>query len=252
MVGFCYSWTEWGCSFIFTHQTRAVLIVIVLLHFWQRKEREKNFSFTLSQSYTGVWNVLASFMALVVLQCLLSHQIPEQHAEHCVGSQTEEDWTHAFIQPQHTFGLAHFQHTIWKSMVQTPLKQRQMVLYALSVSVYMTLFCYHSIQVGICYKNKTKKLTLWESSTGWLYSRVLMTSKGVMVMATATPLIMAATKAVSQLFGLSHWTETHWSFTKELTLVRQCDHDSTFTCATDMPAVSSHVPVNVTPSPWPR
>lgn len=110
MVGFCYSWTESDCSFIFTLQTRAVLIV--LLHFWQRKEREKNFSFTLSQSYTGVCNVLASFMALVVLQCLLSHQIPEQHAEHCVRSQTEEDWTHAFIQPQHAFGLAHLQHTI--------------------------------------------------------------------------------------------------------------------------------------------
>lgn len=56
---------------------------------------------------------------------------------------------------------------------------------------------------------KKKLLTLWDSSTGWLYRRVLMTSKGVMVMATATPLIMAATRAMSQLFGPSHWTETH-------------------------------------------
>lgn len=46
-------------------------------------------------------------------------------------------------------------------------------------------------------------LTLRDSSTGWLQRRVLMTSKGVMVTATATPLTMAATRAVSQLSGLS-------------------------------------------------
>jgi len=32
-----------------------------------------------------------------------------------------------------------------------------------------------------------------------------MTSNGVMVIVTATPLIMADIKAMSQLFGLNHW-----------------------------------------------
>lgn len=46
--------------------------------------------------------------------------------------------------------------------------------------------------------------TLLNSSTGWLYRRVLMTSNGVMVIVTATPLIMAAVSAVSQLLGPNH------------------------------------------------
>lgn len=66
---------------------------------------------------------LASFMALVVLHHLLSHQIPEQHAEHRVRSQTQKDRTHAFIQAQHAFGLAHLQHTVRKPVVETALEE---------------------------------------------------------------------------------------------------------------------------------
>lgn len=60
----------------------------------------------------GVEEVSASSMALVILHCLLPHQIPEQHAEHCVWGQTQEDRPHAFIQPQQALRSAHFQHTI--------------------------------------------------------------------------------------------------------------------------------------------
>lgn len=116
-------------SYLLFKQGQCLLFCYI---FGKEKREKRTFPLhSVSQSqyiqYTGVCNVLASSMALVVLQCLLSHQIPEQHAEHCVRSQTEEDWTHAFIQPQHAFGLAHLQHTIWKSMVQAPLKERQMV-----------------------------------------------------------------------------------------------------------------------------
>lgn len=64
-------------------------------------------------------------MALVVLHRLLSHQIPEQHAEYCVRSQTQKDRTHAFVQAQHAFSLAHLQHTVWKPVVQTALEERK-------------------------------------------------------------------------------------------------------------------------------
>lgn len=68
--------------------------------------------------------LLASFLALVALHCLLSHQIPEQHAEHCVRSQAEKDRTHAFVQAQHAFSLAHLQHAVGEAVVQTALQER--------------------------------------------------------------------------------------------------------------------------------
>lgn len=56
--------------------------------------------------------ILAPSLALVVFNCSSSHQIPEQHAEHCVWGQTQEDRSHAFIQPYQALSLAHFQHTV--------------------------------------------------------------------------------------------------------------------------------------------
>lgn len=53
-------------------------------------------------------------------------------------------------------------------------------------------------------RDRSFKLTLRNSSTGWLYSRVLITSNGVMVTATATPLMEAAVKAVSQPLAPNH------------------------------------------------
>lgn len=85
------------------------------------KERENNSLFAPRQPLV----FLASFVALVVLQRLLSHQIPEQHAEHCVRSQTQKDRTHAFVQAQHAFGLAHLQHTVRKPVVETALEERK-------------------------------------------------------------------------------------------------------------------------------
>lgn len=84
-------------------------------------------------------DILASCMVLVVLDCLLPHQIPEQHAEHCVRGQTKEDRAHAFIKTQQALSLAHLQHTIWKSMIQTPLKGRQRTVSTQSFCVFVQL-----------------------------------------------------------------------------------------------------------------
>ncbi len=60
-----------------------------------------------SRSHTGIWEVSASSLALFAFHCLLPHQIPEQHAEHCVRSQAQEDRAHTFIQPQQALSSAH-------------------------------------------------------------------------------------------------------------------------------------------------
>lgn len=60
----------------------------------------------------GVEEVSASSVFLAILHCLLPHQIPEQHAEHRVWGQTQEDRPHSFIQTQWALCSAHFQHTI--------------------------------------------------------------------------------------------------------------------------------------------
>lgn len=72
------------------------------------KEEENHIPLTLCQPLV----LLASFVALVVLCRLLSHQIPKQHAERCVRGQAEEDRAHAFVQAQHAFSLAHLEHTV--------------------------------------------------------------------------------------------------------------------------------------------
>lgn len=81
-----------------------------------------------------VGGVLAASAALPLFH-LLSHQVPEEHAEDCVWGQTKEDRAHPLIQPQQTLGLAHFQHTVQKSAVKASLNvthtasQQSMLVY---------------------------------------------------------------------------------------------------------------------------
>lgn len=129
IVQYSELWSYWG-----------VLLVTVLLegqsptvapHLPNRVSSERsitflatdkeNFPLALCQPLV----LLASFLALVALDCLLSHQIPEQHAEHRVRSQAEKDRTHAFVQAQHAFSLAHLQHAVGEAVVQTALKERE-------------------------------------------------------------------------------------------------------------------------------
>lgn len=95
-------------------------------------------------------------MALVVLHRLLSHQIPEQHAEHCVRSQTQKDRTHAFVQAQHAFSLAHLQHTVWKPVVQTALEERKGCFFN----------CLHSVsaQPSVLFMHRSRDL-IWRRQT---------------------------------------------------------------------------------------
>lgn len=67
----------------------------------------------------------AASVALTLFHRLLSHQVPEQHAEDRVRGQTKEDRAHPFIQAQQTLGLAHFQHTVQKPTVEAALKNTQ-------------------------------------------------------------------------------------------------------------------------------
>lgn len=57
----------------------------------------------------------------LVLEHPLPHQVPEQHAEHGVGGQAQEDGPDALVEPQQPLRLAHLQHAVQEAPVQLAL-----------------------------------------------------------------------------------------------------------------------------------
>lgn len=57
----------------------------------------------------------------LVLEHPLPHQVPQQHAEHGVGGQAQEDGPDALVEPQQPLRLAHLHHAVQEAPVQLAL-----------------------------------------------------------------------------------------------------------------------------------
>lgn len=59
----------------------------------------------------------------VALQGFLSHDVPQQHAEHGVRRQAHEHGTHAFIQTQNPLRTGHFHQAVQEPGVEPTLRR---------------------------------------------------------------------------------------------------------------------------------
>lgn len=171
-----------------------------------------------------VGGVLAASAALPLFH-LLSHQVPEEHAEDCVWGQTKEDRAYPLIQPQQTLGLAHFQHTVQKSAVKASLNVTHSKSAKHARLFEITRFkdlWFHS-PCGTHPPAGCRDGCWWRQKASWWWPQPL------------------------------RWPwrlPERWASCPDWATARKKKH-SYFPCAARR-SVTSHVPGNSTPSPWRR